>query len=147
MALYEHVFLVRQDASNTQVEALIDQYKAVIDDNGGKVTKAEYWGVKPLAYRIRKNRKAHYALMNIVSPPAAVAEMERQMKINEDVIRFLTLRTQAHEEGPSIMMRSRGGRDRDDRPGRGPRGGGRDRDDRPARHDDEHRRDKEREED
>ena len=88
MALYEHVFLTRQDASNTQVDALTEQFKGVIAAGGGKVGKTEYWGVKSLSFRIKKNRKAHYTLMNIDAPAAAVAEMERQMSLSEDVIRF-----------------------------------------------------------
>src|SRR5262245_4069857 len=120
MALYEHIFLVRQDASNTQVEALTQQFKTVIEERGGKVTKTEYWGIKPLTYRMKKNRKAHYTLMNVDAPSAALDEVERQQSINEDVLRFLTVRVDALEEGPSAMMRSRG---RDDRDGEG--GGGR----------------------
>lgn len=107
MALYEHVFMTRQDAANTQVDALVEQYKAIIAAGGGKVTKTEYWGVKSVSFRIKKNRKAHYTLMNIDSPPAAVAEMERQMSISEDVIRFLTVKVDALEEGPSAQMRRR----------------------------------------
>jgi len=112
MPLYEHVFLARQDVSGQQVDALIEQFKGVIEANGGSVSKVENWGIKSLAYRIRKNRKAHYALLNIDAPPAAVAEMERQMRINEDVLRFLTVRVEEHEEGPSVMLQKR---DRDDR--------------------------------
>jgi small subunit ribosomal protein S6 len=112
MPLYEHVFLARQDLSGQQAEALIDQYKAVIAENGGTVGKTEYWGLKSLAYRIKKNRKAHFALLNIDAPPAAVAEMERQMRINEDILRFLTIRVDELEEGPSVMLQKR---DRDDR--------------------------------
>ena len=126
MALYEHVFLVRQDASSAQVDALTDQFKTILTENGGSVGKTEYWGVKSLTYRIKKNRKAHFSLMNIDAPSAAVAEMERQMRINEEVIRFMTIRVEEHEEDQSAMMRSRG--QRDDRGGRrrfddGPRGG------------------------
>ncbi|WP_342641683.1 30S ribosomal protein S6 [Rhodoligotrophos ferricapiens] len=121
MALYEHIFMVRQDASNAQVEALTEQFKTVIQENGGSVGKVEYWGLRPVAYRIKKNRKAHYTLMNIEAPHAAVAEMERQMKINEDIVRFLTLKVDEHETGPSAMMRARSSRD--DRDERGPRGG------------------------
>ena len=129
MPLYEHVFLVRQDVSSAQVETLTDQFKTIVGENGGTIAKSEYWGLKSLTYRIKKNRKAHYSLMNIDAPHPAVAEMERQMQLNEDVIRFITLRVDEHEEGPSAMMRSRGGRDRDDRkPGFGGRGGDRDRD-------------------
>jgi small subunit ribosomal protein S6 len=124
MPLYEHVFMARQDISNAQMDTLSDQFKSVITDNGGTVSRAEYWGLKPLAYRIRKNRKAHYALMNIDASPQAVAEMERQMRLNDDVIRFLTLRVDEHDEEPSVQMRSggRGDRDRQDRGPRGPRG-------------------------
>lgn len=123
MALYEHIFMVRQDASNAQVEALTEQFKAVLEENGGSITKMEYWGLRPIAYRIKKNRKAHYTLLNIDAPHAAIAEVERQMKINEDIIRFITLRVEEHEEGPSAMVRARSSRDeRDDRGPRGPRG-------------------------
>ncbi len=107
MALYEHVFLTRQDASTAQVDALIEQYKAIIEAGGGKVAKTESWGVKSVSFRIKKNRKAHYTLLNIDSPPAAVAEMERQMSISEDVIRFMTVKVEALEEGPSAQMRRR----------------------------------------
>ena len=134
MALYEHIFMVRQDASSAQVEALTDQFKTVLSDNGGSVGKSEYWGIKSLTYRIKKNRKAHYSLLNIDAPSAAVSEMERQMRLNEDVIRFMTIKVEEHEEEPSVMMRSRSQRDDrprrkfdDDRPPRG------DRDDRPPR--------------
>ena len=127
MALYEHVFLVRQDVSAQQVEALTEQFKSVIEANGGKVEKVEYWGVKSLAYRINKNRKAHFSLFNINAPHAAIAEMERQMGLSEDVLRFMTIRVEALEEGPSAMMRKRDDDgERGDR--RGPRG---DRGDRP----------------
>jgi len=126
MPHYEHIFMVRQDASNAQVEELTEHYKSVIADNGGSIGKVEYWGVKSLAYRIRKNRKAHYTLMNITAPPAALAEMERQMSINEEVVRFLTLRMDELDEEPSVMVRpARRDDRRDDRPER------RDREDRP----------------
>jgi small subunit ribosomal protein S6 len=105
MGLYEHVFLVRQDATQAQVDALVEQFKGVITAGGGKVEKVEGWGVKSLTYRIKKNRKAYMTLMNIASPPAAVAEMERQMSINEDVIRFMTIAVEQLEEGPSAMLR------------------------------------------
>jgi len=133
MSLYEHVFMARQDVTSQQVDAMVDQYKEVIASNGGSVGKTEYWGIKTLAFRIRKNRKAHFTLMNIDAPPAAVAEMERQMRINEDVLRFITIRVSALEEEPSAMMQRR---DRDDRGDRGDRGG-RDRDDRGPRDRDE----------
>jgi small subunit ribosomal protein S6 len=113
MALYEHVYLARQDISAQQVEALSEQFKAIIEQNGGKIEKTEYWGVKSVAYRIKKNRKAHFTLLNIDAPASAVAEMERQMAINEDVIRFLTVRVDELEQGPSAMMRKRDDDDRD----------------------------------
>jgi small subunit ribosomal protein S6 len=119
MALYEHIFMVRQDASNAQVETLTQQFRTVIEENGGSIEKHEYWGVKPLAYKVRKNRKAHFTLVNISAPHAAVAEMERQMTLSDDVIRFLTLRVDEHEEGPSVMMRDDRPR-RDNRPPRKP---------------------------
>jgi small subunit ribosomal protein S6 len=115
MPFYEHVFLARQDVSAQQVETLTDQFKGVIEAAGGSVTKIEYWGVKSLAYRIKKNRKAHFALMNISAPPAGVAEMERQMKINEDVLRFMTIKVEKLEEGPSAMMQRREREERRDR--------------------------------
>ena len=122
MALYEHIFLARQDVSQQQVEELTAALTEVLANGGGKVTKNEYWGLKGLSYRIRKNRKAHYTLMNIDAPAPAVAEMERQMRINEDILRFMTVRVDELEEGPSAMMQKR---DRDDRDGeRGGRPGG-----------------------
>ncbi|MBV9569127.1 MAG: 30S ribosomal protein S6 [Hyphomicrobiales bacterium] len=126
MAYYEHIFMSRPDVTAQQVEGLIEQYKAVIEGGGGKIAKQEYWGVKSLAYKIRKNRKAHFTLLNLDAPHAAVAEMERQMRLSEDVIRFLTIRVEEHEEGPSIMMQKRDDRrDREDRFGdRGYGGGG-----------------------
>lgn len=133
MPLYEHVFLARQDVSAQQVEALTDQFKTIVADNGGSVGKTEYWGLRSISYKIKKYRKAHYSLMNIDAPHAAVAEMERQMQINDDIIRFMTIRVEQHEDGPSAMMQSRGGRDRDDRGDRRPPR--RDRDDRGDRGD------------
>jgi len=118
MALYEHVLMARQDVSAQQVEALVEQYKGIIEANGGSVPKVEYWGVKSLGYRIKKNRKAHYSLLNINAPSAAVLEMERQMRINEDILRFLTIRVEELEEGQSAMLQKR---DRDDRGERGDR--------------------------
>lgn len=114
MALYEHVFLARQDVSQQQVEALVEQYKALIAEYKGSVGKVEFWGLKTIAYRINKNRKAHYVLMNIDAPSDAIVEMERQMRINEDIMRFMTIRVEALEEEPSAMMQKR---DRDDRRG------------------------------
>ena len=130
MAFYEHIYLARQDVSAQQVEELTNQLTQILADNGGKVTKNEYWGLKSLSYRIKKNRKAHYSLLNIDAPAAAVAEMERQMRINEDILRFMTIRVDELEEGPSAMMQKR---DRDDRDDRGGRGGFGDRDRRPRR--------------
>lgn len=120
MPLYEHVFLARQDVSQQQVETLIKEYSDVISEGGGKVTKTEYWGLKGLAYKIKKSRKAHYALLNIEAPWTAVAEMERRMGLSTDVIRFLTLRVEELEAEPSVMMRKQ---DRDERGERGDRGG------------------------
>ena len=124
LALYEHIYLARQDISAQQVEALTAQFKAVIESFGGKVEKVEYWGVKSLAYRIKKNRKAHFSLLNIDAPPAALTEMERQMGINEDIIRFMTIRAEALEQGQSAMLRKRDDDDRGERPERGERGRG-----------------------
>jgi small subunit ribosomal protein S6 len=141
MALYEHIYLARQDISPQQAEALTGQFKTIITSLGGTVGKVEYWGVKSLAYRIKKNRKAHFTLMNIDAPPAAITEMERQESLNEDVLRILTLRVEELEEGPSAQLRKRdddGERgERGDRGDRGdrrpPRGDRPDRGDRPER--------------
>jgi len=115
MPLYEHVFLARQDVTAQQVEELIAQYKGVIEQNGGKVVgEPEYWGIKSLNFRIKKNRKAHMSMLRLDTPPAAITEMERLQGISEDVIRFLTVRVEAHEEGPSVMLQKR---DRDERRG------------------------------
>ena len=116
MPLYEHVFLTRQDVSQQQVDTLLASFKDIISENGGKVGKTEYWGLKSLTYKIKKNRKAHFTLMNIDAPHAAVAEMERQMGILTDVLRFMTVRVDGLDEEPSAMMKKN---DRDDR--RGPR--------------------------
>ncbi|WP_412058504.1 30S ribosomal protein S6 [Bartonella sp. DGB2] len=112
MALYEHVFLARQDIAPQQVDQLVELYKGVIEANGGKVGRVENWGLRPLTYRIRKNRKAYYALMNIDAPAAAIVEVERQMRINEDILRYITIRVDQHEEGPSAMLSRR---ERDER--------------------------------
>ncbi len=142
MALYEHVFLARQDLSAQQVDALVEQYKGVIEAHEGSIGRVENWGLKSLTYRINKNRKAYYTLMDITAPAAAIQEMERQMGLSEDVLRFMTIKVEAHEEGPSAMMQKRD--DRGDRGDRGPRGdrfggdrdrGPRDRDDRGPRGD------------
>ena len=123
MALYEHIFMARQDVSSQQVDALVEHFKTVLEANQGSVAKIENWGLKTLPFRVNKNRKAHYALMNIDAPAAAIQEMERQMRLHEDVLRYMTIKVEEHEEGPSAMLRRN---DRDDR--RGPRG---DRGDRP----------------
>jgi len=136
MALYEHVFLARQDLAQAQVDALAETATNIIETNGGKVVKTETWGLRSLAYRIAKNRKAHYVMLEFDAPTNVVADLERQTQINEDIIRYMTIRVDAHEAGPSAMMRKR---DRDDRPrrddDRGDRGDRprRDRDDRPSR--------------
>jgi small subunit ribosomal protein S6 len=141
MPLYEHVFLSRQDASAQQVEELTAQFKGVIEQQGGKITKVEQWGVKSLSYRLRKNRKAHFTLLNVDCPPGALNEIERQERLNEDVLRYLTVRVDELEEGPSAMMRKVDrDRERDERGGggfrdRGDRGGFRDRGERGDRGD------------
>ena len=124
MPLYEHVFLARQDLAQAQVDALAENATKIIEDNQGKVVKTETWGLRSLAYRIAKNRKAHYVMLDIDAPAAAVAELERQTGINEDVIRFMTIRVDDHEKGPSAMMRrqERDSRDRGERGDRGDRG-------------------------
>ena len=127
MPLYEHVYLARQDLSAQQVEELTAQITGVVEGLGGKVAKNEYWGVKSLTFRMRKNRKAHFTLLNLDAPPAAVAEVERQERINEDVLRFMTVRVDELEDGPSAMMRKADrDRERDERRGdrfdRGDRG-------------------------
>jgi small subunit ribosomal protein S6 len=121
MPLYEHVFLARQDASAQQVEEFTTQITGVIEGLGGKVTKTENWGVRSLTYRMNKNRKAHFMLLNIDGPAAVVAEIERQERISEDIIRYITVRVEELEEGPSAMMR-KAERDRDERGGGGFRG-------------------------
>jgi small subunit ribosomal protein S6 len=127
MPLYEHVFLARQDASSQQVDELTAQMTGIVEQAGGKVTKTENWGVRSLTYRMNKNRKAHFVLMNLDAPSSAISEIERQERISEDVIRYLTVRVEELEEGPSAMMRKADrDRERDDRGGgfRGDREGG-----------------------
>lgn len=131
MALYEHVFLARQDLAQAQVDQLAEAATKIIEDNQGKVVKTETWGLRNLAYRVKKNRKAHYVMLDIDAPAGAVAELERQTAINEDVIRYMTVRVDAHEQGPSVMMRKS---DRGERGDRGDRGG--DRGERRPRRDD-----------
>ena len=105
MPMYEHVFLARQDLSQAQVDALAATATQIVEAGEGKVTKTESWGLKNLAYKIKRNRKAHFVRINIDAPAGVVAELERQTGINEDVIRWMTVRVEAHEEGPSVMMR------------------------------------------
>ncbi len=124
MALYEHVFLARQDLSQAQVDALAQGATKIVEDHQGTVVRTETWGLKQLAYKIEKNRKAHFVLLAMDAPGNTVLELERQASINEDIIRYLTIRVDAHEDGPSAMMRksdrpSRGRRDRDGEEGRG----------------------------
>ena len=107
MALYEHIFVARQDVSSQQVEDLQTMITQIITENGGKITKTEYWGIKSLAYRVKKNRKGHYSLLNIDAPHEAVAEMERRISLSDDIIRHLTLRVDAHEDGDSVQLRSK----------------------------------------
>jgi small subunit ribosomal protein S6 len=144
MSLYEHVYLARQDASAQQVEELTAHLKSIVEGLGGKVAKSEYWGVKSLSYRLRKNRKAHFTLMNLDAPPAAINEIERLERLNEDVLRYLTIRVDELEEGPSAMMR-RAERDRDRDERRGDRGDRFDRGDRGDRGDRDRPRDRDRE--
>ena len=107
MPLYEHVFISRQDLSNTQAEALIEEFSTVLSENGGSVVEQEYWGVKTMAYKVNKNRKGHYAFLKTDAPSAAVQEMERLMRLHEDVMRVLTIKVDGHEEGPSVQMQKR----------------------------------------
>ncbi len=119
MPLYEHVFISRQDLSNAQAEGLVEHFGTVLADNGGAIVESEYWGVKTMAYKINKNRKGHYAFLRTDAPSAAVQEMERLMRLHDDVMRVLTIKVDAHEEGPSVQMQKREergerrGRDRD----------------------------------
>ena len=112
MSYYESVFIARQDISSTQVEQLIEQFAEIVATGGGEVKKREYWGLRSLAYRIKKNRKGHYVLFNLDAPASAVTEMERLMRLNEDIMRYLTIRVDALEEGPSVMMQAKSDRDR-----------------------------------
>jgi small subunit ribosomal protein S6 len=131
MPLYENVFIARQDISGAQVDALADTFTQLIADQGGEVKKRENWGLRNLAYRMNKNRKGHYILFNIEAPAPAIAELERTMRINEDVLRYLTIRVDELEEGPSAVMLNRGSRD--DRPRRSDRDRYDDRGERPER--------------
>jgi small subunit ribosomal protein S6 len=133
MPLYEHVFLARQDLAQAQVDTLAQTATDIIESNGGRVVRTETWGLRSLAYRIQKNRKAHYVALDFEAPAPVVAELERQTQINEDVVRYLTIRVDAHEQGPSAMMRKSERSERGDRGDRGDRGPRRDRDDRAPR--------------
>lgn len=133
MALYEHVMIARQDLSNVQAEGLIEQFGQVLTDNGGTIVGTEYWGLRTLAYKINKNRKGHYGYMRTDCPSAAVQEMERLMGLHDDVMRVMTIKVDAHDEGPSAVIIAKNSRD--ERGGRGDRGPRRDRDDRPPRRD------------
>ena len=136
MALYEHVLIARQDVSSAQVDSIIEELKTVLETNGGKIVSTEHWGLKSLAYRVRKNRKGHYVMLNLDAPALAISELERNERIHEDVLRYLTLRVEAHEEGPSVMLQGRKERgDRGDRGDRSDRGDRGDRDDRRERRD------------
>ena len=122
MPLYEHVFLARQDVSAQQVEGLTEQMQKIITDNGGKIGKTEYWGLRPLSFRIRKNRKVHYMYLRTDAPSAAVQEMERLARLHDDVMRVLSVKVEAHEDGPTVQMQKRDERgERGDRGDRGPR--------------------------
>jgi small subunit ribosomal protein S6 len=127
MALYEHVFLARQDLSQAQVDALAENATKIVEDNKGKVVKTETWGLRTLTYKIQKNRKAHFVMLDIDANGDTIAELERQTRMNEDVIRYMTIRVEDHEKGPSVMMRKS---DRPERSERGGFGGDRDRGDR-----------------
>lgn len=111
MSYYEHIFLVRPDLTAQQLEKIIKDFTGIIEGNGGKVTKTENWGLRTLAYKIKKNRKAHYVLLNLDTPPGAVNELERQQRITDDVLRFMTVRVDEFEEGPSIQMRVKASRE------------------------------------
>ena len=127
MALYEHVFLARQDLSQQQVDELVERFKGVITEGGGKIGRVENWGLKSLTYRINKNRKAYYTLIDIDAPPAALKEMERQMGLSEDILRFMSIKVDAHEDGPSAMLQKRERDESRDRDREGGRFGDRDR--------------------
>jgi len=140
MPLYETVFIARNDVTQAQVEAIAEMAAAIVAEGGGEVKKREYWGLRGLAYRIKKNRKGHYMLLGMETPAPALAEMERQLGLNEDVLRSMTIRIDAIDEAPSAILSKRGEERERDRGFRGPRppgrfgsgrtGGGRERDDR-----------------
>ncbi len=132
MALYEHVFLARQDLAQAQVDALAETATKIVEENEGKVTKVETWGLRSLAYKIAKNRKAHYVMLNIDAPGNVIAELERQTQINEDIIRYMTIKVEELEAGPAVMMRKQERAERGDRAPRGDRGPRREREEAPA---------------
>ena len=111
MALYEHVFIARQDLSNAQAEGLIEHFGQILSDNGGSVVGTEYWGLRTMSYKINKNRKGHYAFLKTDAPAGAVQEMERLMRLHDDVMRVLTIKVDGHAEGPSVQMQKRDERD------------------------------------
>lgn len=115
MACYEHVFIARPDITVQQVEALTDNFKTIIEDKGGKVASTEYWGLRQLAYPIKKNKKAHYVMFNVEAPHAAIAEVERQERLNEDLLRFMTIRVEALNDDESVMMQKETRKRRDER--------------------------------
>ncbi|RMB08577.1 30S ribosomal protein S6 [Eilatimonas milleporae] len=130
MAFYEHIFIARQDINASQVESITAEFTGIVEENGGKVAKNEYWGLKNLAYKIKKNRKGHYVLLNIDAPAGTLSELERRARLHDDIIRYMTVRVDEIEEGPSIVLRSKAERDRRggprgdrDRGDRGDRGG------------------------
>ena len=132
MPLYEHVFIARQDLSNTQAEGLVEHFSTVLADNGGKVVESEYWGVKTMAYKINKNRKGHHAFLKSDAPSAAVQEMERLMRLHDDVMRVLTIKVDKHGDGPSVQRQKRDERERGDRGDRPEGGFGGERRERPS---------------
>jgi len=117
MRLYESVLIARQDISAAQVESHVDEFAKIIENGGGSIKKREYWGLRSLAYRIKKNRKGHYVMLNFETTPATLNEFERIMGLNEDVLRFMTISIEEVEEGPSVMMQAK-----TEKPSRGPRG-------------------------
>ena len=107
MSLYEHVFICRQDISQQQVEKLTENLTAILTEQGGSIEKTEYWGLRSLAYRVKKNRKGHYSLLNITADHTAISEMERQMSLNDDILRFMTIRVEEHDGEPSAPLSSK----------------------------------------
>jgi small subunit ribosomal protein S6 len=141
MRCYEHTFIARQDLSPQQAQALAETYAGLITEHGGEVTKNEYWGLRNLAYRMRKNRKGHYLHLNLKADAATIDELERQERLSDDIIRYLTVKVDELEEGPSVLMHAR--TSREERSRRHDDGGRRD--DRPRRDNDRPREDRPRE--